>query len=486
MSARAIAIACEPLRGVWQAWNRFWFEPISTMSIAVFRILYGGLILAFIALLVPDLSVWFSDRGPFTAADARRFWGTLPDYSILLWFPSSGAVLVFFVAFAAAAFCLMIGFRSRLSALLVFIGLVSISHRSPLMLHGGDTALRLMAFYLMLAPSGAALSVDRLRAVARGEAGPRAPLAPPWAQRLLQLQISLIYAMTVLLKIKGQAWSNGTALYYTSRLEEFHRFPMPAVFDSLLMVNLLTYWTLAVELALAFLVWVPALRGFVLLNGLALHAGIEYTMNIPLFAATMTASYVPFVAVEARWLWFQQSRLVRGLPHARLLVPDGCPAGAVRVLQAIDVFERITVIKCLPPTATPAAANPLMDVRLQTTDGRECMGLAACRWLAARVPLLWPALPLLFVPGADAVLRVLSWRLCRARLPAVAGEWDRVSAREPTTIVAFGSDGHFAADHREHVSLVATPCRDAPPTPHHESAPPNGNGRRTGHRPRRR
>ena len=67
MSTQTLAIAVQPLRGAWQAWNRFWFEPTSTLSIAVFRILYGGLILVFLALLAPDRSVWFSDSGPFTA-----------------------------------------------------------------------------------------------------------------------------------------------------------------------------------------------------------------------------------------------------------------------------------------------------------------------------------------------------------------------------------------------------------------------------------
>jgi hypothetical protein len=114
----------------------------------------------------------------------------------------------------------------------------------------------------------------------------------------MQLQVSLVYAVTVLLKMRGQTWPNGTALYYTGRLEEFQRFPLPFVQDSLLLINLLTYWTLATEVALAFLIWIPVLRPLVLLSGILLHAGIEYSMNVPLFGLTMVATYLLFIDVE--------------------------------------------------------------------------------------------------------------------------------------------------------------------------------------------
>lgn len=393
----------QPVQGPWQSWNRWWFEPASTVPIALFRILYGALLLLFVALLVPDVQVFFGQGGPFTPEDAARFWGNVPDYSVLLWFPAPTAVALFFAVFTAAVICLTIGLWTRLSAILVFIGLVSIGHRNPLILHGGDTLLRLIAFYLILAPAGAALSIDRLRAVARCAGGPRPPLAPPWAQRLLQLQVAFVYAMTVLLKLKGGAWVDGTALYYTSRLEEFRRFPMPFVPDSMLLVNLLTYWTLATELSLAFLIWAPGLRRFVLLNGLLLHAGIEYSMNVPLFAFAMVISYVTFVDVEAAWTRILALTPMRNLSRATLWVPRTCPtcAAVARVLLALDLFHR------LQPAAIPIAGSPnrsgdagLDEVRVDPADGRTRTGLAALRWLSWRLPLLWIVAPLLYIPGS--------------------------------------------------------------------------------------
>jgi len=365
------------------------------------------LLLVWVGLLAPDLMVWFSRGGPFTPESSRWFWGSVPDWSVLLWFPSPAVVITFFTLFAAAAFCLMIGFWTRWSALLVFLGLVSIGHRNPLILNGGDTVIRLMAFYLVLSPCGAALSVDRLRALARGKATLGPALAPPWAQRLLQLQIAFVYACTVLLKLKGQSWSNGTAIYTTSWLEEFDRFPLPFVFQSMTMVNIMTYWTLATEIAMAFLVWIPVLRPFVLLNGVLLHGGIEYTMNIPLFAFTMIISYVAFVNVEAIWQKVRALQPLRALPRATLSAGALPPAfvPALRVLQGIDILRRVEIAG-VPWSGRPEAAPESFDgaFGLRTTTGREYEGVAACRWLACRLPLLWPVAPLLYLPGTRWVL----------------------------------------------------------------------------------
>jgi hypothetical protein len=392
-----------PLARPWRAWSRWWFEPASTVPIGLFRICYGAIVLLCVALLVPDIQVFFGRGGPFTQEDAARFWGNVPDYSVLLWYPAPGAVAAFFAVFTLAALCLTIGLWTRISAIVVFVGLVSIGHRNPLILHGGDTLLRIMAFYLILAPAGAVLSVDRLIGLMRGTAPAQPPLAPPWAQRLLQLQVAFVYAMTVLLKLKGGAWVDGTALYYTSRLEEFHRFPMPFVADSMLLVNLLTYWTLATELSLAFLIWVPGLRKFVLVNGVLLHLGIEYSMNVPLFAFTMIVSYITFVDVESAWQWVLAQQPLRRLPRATLWIPAGCRscAATARVLLALDLFHRLEpALEPAPDGRAGRRDAAAAHLSVETADGRDLTGFAACRWLAARLPLLWPLAPVFALPGA--------------------------------------------------------------------------------------
>ena len=98
--------------------------------------------------------------------------------------------------------------------------------------------------------------------------------------RLLQIQFSIVYLVAVWTKVRGITWNNGTAVSYAMRISDLERFPVPAfITHSLLITNLLTYGTLAIELSLAILVWNRTLRPWVLLAGLSLHIGIDYAVR---------------------------------------------------------------------------------------------------------------------------------------------------------------------------------------------------------------
>lgn len=388
MTGEQVRAALQPLRSPWHAWCRFWFAPISTVTIGLYRILFGLCVLQFVLLFAANAGDFFGTGAMLSPGTAQhqlwrggQFWGPEPHPSVLFWITSPLGVKLFFAALGVAALCLVVGFHSRISAIAVFVGLVSVGRANPLALNGGDVALRVSGFYLIFAPAGAALSVDRLLALARGAAPARPPLAPPWAQRLLQLQIALIYASTVLLKLKGHAWPDGTALYYTTRLEEFHRFPVPFLAHSMLLVNLATYWTLAVEISLAFLVWIPPLRAFVLLNGLLLHAGIEYSMNIPQFSAIMVISYVLYTDVEGWWQRMCARWPLRRLPHAQVYFApaDARALRGARLLRAFDLFNqlRFDAVPLDGPHAT-----------LRLAPGETVCGATAAEWLRRRLPVL--------------------------------------------------------------------------------------------------
>lgn len=283
------------LRNVRTAWNEFWFLPQPPTAIALYRILFGLTVLAYGSLLAPDVLVWLSDRGVLSLATSRL---VVPGFqlNLLAILPHGDEwVIAFFVTFMVAALTLTLGLWTRTSALLVFLGLVSIQHRNALILNSGDTFLRLAAFFLMFSEAGSAWSLDRIRRLRRGqEAGPP-PLGAPWAQRMIQLQLALVYFSTFWWKSQGSTWVDGTALYYTSRLEEFWRFPVPYLFEHLWLIKLATWTSLLIEFALATLVWFRELRYWVLGAGVCLHLGIEYAMNIPLFAWIMITAFTTFL-----------------------------------------------------------------------------------------------------------------------------------------------------------------------------------------------
>ncbi len=131
------------LRTLWQGWLRFWFEPISPMPMAIYRIVYGLLVLWFGYLLAPDLMFWFGSQSPVSSPVSRE-WPSEILLDPLILFPRSDfTIQAAFTILMAAAFSLTIGLFSRVSAVLVFLGLVSFHHHNWLILNSGDTIMRI-------------------------------------------------------------------------------------------------------------------------------------------------------------------------------------------------------------------------------------------------------------------------------------------------------------------------------------------------------
>jgi hypothetical protein len=278
-----------------RAWNRFFFAPADPLPLALFRIVFGFLVVVTLMALWPDLSVWYGPVGVLPRDSAwLAAYGDRLD--VTRWLPDRvESVRWLFVVVGGAAAMLSAGLFTRLSAAIVFVGLASLHHRNPLILHSGDTLLRLCAFFLIFSHAGRALSLGR--AFRRG-LRPDVLLLPPWAQRLIQLQVSIVYVSTVCWKLSGHMWRDGTATWITSQLVDFQRFPVSLLFNHLWSVRLLTWGTLAIEGALGVLVWYPRLRYSVLATGILFHVGLDYAMDLPLFQWIVMSTLLCFLPPE--------------------------------------------------------------------------------------------------------------------------------------------------------------------------------------------
>lgn len=281
------------MTGLRQAWVRFWFEPESTAALGLFRIAYGLVLTLWTLSLLPDAVAFYSSEGVVSVAQTSGW-----QWSVLAVADAPWVVMALVGILVAAAVCITVGYRTRLVTVVAFLILVSLRWRNGWIQNGGDHLLRHLGFYLMLAPAGAALSVDRWRA-ARDRFWEH-PRRAPWALRLVQVQVSVVYLFTVWLKVQGERWNDGTAVNESLRLGDVARFELPwQLTDSLLAANLLTYGTLAVELALAVLIWNRAARPYVIGLGVVLHLFIEVTMALGFFSLVMIMAYVAFTTPEA-------------------------------------------------------------------------------------------------------------------------------------------------------------------------------------------
>ena len=197
-----------------------------------------------------------------------------------------------------ASACLTIGYRTRIASVVVFVALVSFEHRAPSIWNSGDGLLRILCFFLMLAPAGASLSVDRWRTAK--DRFWEFPARAPWALRLVQIQISAVYLSSAWFKFHGTAWLHGTAVSFAVRVEDLQRFALPgALSHSLLFSSVMTYWTLAIELMIGVLVWNRAARRWVLLLGAGLHVLVGLNLRLGFFSETMLAAYLVFLSPAA-------------------------------------------------------------------------------------------------------------------------------------------------------------------------------------------
>jgi len=120
-------------------------------------------------------------------------------------------------------------------------------------------------------------------------------------------------------------WNDGTAVSYAMQIQDLERFPLPArLIESIQVSSVMTYGTLAVELSLGVLVWKRTLRPWVLLIGVGMHLGIDYSIRVGFFSFAIFAAYLAFVTPEAaeRVILWARGRL------QRLRGRDGEPAPA--------------------------------------------------------------------------------------------------------------------------------------------------------------
>ena len=299
------------------AWRRFWFEPEPTSTLALVRIAFGLVMIGWTLGLLPVFFPLFGERGvlPHEPDLGHGTWGLLGLIS------GDVALVALFAIMLAASICLTAGYRTRLAAILVFLGLLAFERRDPWAFDSGDALLRIIALYVALSAAGASLSVDRLRRAR--ERLWEFPALARWPVRLLQIQLSLVYLSTVWAKTRGTAWNDGTAVSYALRLKDLNRFPVPGgVSTSVLASNVTTYGTLAIELALAILVWNRRARPWVLGAGVALHLAISYSIRVGFFTLAMFVLYLAFLPNEtaSRLIWAVRDRLSAGRNRHRASV----------------------------------------------------------------------------------------------------------------------------------------------------------------------
>ena len=318
-------------------WNRFWFTPTDPATVSLIRILAGAMLLYTHAVWSLDLEGFFGANAPWLSREVVNAWFregynwsyfNWIDSRALLWTAHGAALVVFSL--------LTLGLFSRLMSALAFLATLAYAHRAPSALFGLDQINALLAMYLVVAPSGARYSLDRLLATRRGDAKPVAPsVSANIATRLTQLHMAIIYFFAGLSKVPGLPWQDGTALWYAFGNLEYQSLDMTWMAHHELFVNILTHLTVLWELTYAALVWPRWTRPLVIALAVPLHLGIALCMGMITFGLAMLIGNLAFVSP-----WLVRRLLERNANHATGAAAPASVAATATAGGAIHARQR--------------------------------------------------------------------------------------------------------------------------------------------------
>ncbi len=275
---------------------------VDRRALAAFRIALALVVLADLARRVPDARAFYTDGGVLPRSLLAALY---PGYATASLHALSGALpfqLGLFALAAVAALALLVGYRTRLAAVVSLVLLVSLQLRNPLVLNSGDVLLRRLLFWGCLLPLGSRWAVDS----GTRDSEPTDSVVGLATAGLLA-QVVAVYATNAAVKLRADVWLRGDAVRYAFQLDHF----------TVGLGNAVAGWTPALRLAawgwLALLVLSPLLVG---LSGraraalvgafAAVHAGMLATMQLGVFPLVSLVALVPLLPgrvwdrVEAR------------------------------------------------------------------------------------------------------------------------------------------------------------------------------------------
>ena len=210
---------------------------------------------------------------------------------------SDTALFVGWAILLLSAVALLVGWHSRLAAVLVWIVFLSFVRRNPSVFNYGDHVISITALILMLSACGAALSLDQRRRSGRFWS---AESRSRWPVRLMQVQLSLIYFFSAQSKLRGDEWNEGSAVSFPWRTyHDWAILPAPQwLAENAVLVNAATWGP-----------WCSSLRSRswcgtrgcgigVLAAGVVLHVMIWLNLSVTFFSLAMFVLYLAWVPWE--------------------------------------------------------------------------------------------------------------------------------------------------------------------------------------------
>ncbi|MBE1590027.1 HTTM domain-containing protein [Nonomuraea angiospora] len=311
----------------WELLERVSGVRYGLYGLAVLRIGYGLVLLAHLLVNYVDRRVLWGPESPWTPKLLKEDLAGDETFSVFAFSDSGPYFEVVYHLFIVIVVAFVVGWRTRFVTPLLAVMVWSWHEREPWILDGGDNIMQLVLIYACFAQLSGRWSLDARRLARKGWVP--APDSVRWrlvtvlhnsALLACLLQVSILYMNAGLLKVRGEMWQEGTALYYTLQVEEFQPFPWLSrlVYENDLFVTAGTYAAVLVQVAFPLLMLNPISRRLGLVAVTGMHLGIGLFMGLSSFSLIMITSDLLFVrgatyqragrVVKAAYRWVRSRR----------------------------------------------------------------------------------------------------------------------------------------------------------------------------------
>jgi Vitamin K-dependent gamma-carboxylase len=267
------------------------------IGVTIFRILIGIVILKDFISYFYNSSFLFGNK----SIVSYGIYVDIIDYFNLNWlyidFNNENNSIIFCILGILLSINFILGFFTRITALVLFFLLFIFKIRVLYLLDGADNVISVMLpFFVFLDSYSLIDSFEKykLKIIAKFE--PYVSITGKWFSIAMILQICVIYFFASFHKLQGDVWIEGTALYYILNSDDFSASSLNAIItNSIILVKLFTWFTILFQFAFPFLVWFKKTKYVMLLIGISFHIGIFVLMRIDNFSFIMLACYSIFL-----------------------------------------------------------------------------------------------------------------------------------------------------------------------------------------------
>jgi hypothetical protein len=298
-------------------WGRTksWFETafgIDVRSLALFRVCLGLIILADIAIRIPDVAALHTDAGILPRALRLATFGGDWGYSVFDVAGANAAITAALLAVYALAACALIaGYRTTLVTFVCWVFAQSLRARNPLVVTGGDTLLVCLLLWSVFLPLGARASVDR--ALGRGRDIP--DRIASFATFAMLFQVGSLFVMTGLAKAADKSWRAGDGVYFALTAEFYTTSVAHWLRELRWLMKPLTYAVLAYEILAPLAMLSPRGNAWIRIAFIASSIAMNFVfwlcLRVGVFSWVTMVAVLVFIPTEvwtgaggraARWL----------------------------------------------------------------------------------------------------------------------------------------------------------------------------------------